>query len=232
MCTSIVINRNKTIIGWNLDILDMKYKVESDSEKVFIEIYDKNEGWMPLFGVNNRGDFVAMPTCWPFYSRSDNNSNYNIINLDIDLLLKKKTFEEIKAIVSNHQICSVKGTTFQAQLSDRNGNVLQIIPGQGYNYLSKSDYSIMTNFSPIKKDQEKHPWMGLDRYNKALEMIKKMNDNVDADDCFEILKATAQTVCPTVVSMVYDCSTNNVYWCENQKWNNIQKQKIKNLSKS
>lgn len=27
MCTSIVHNENKTVIGWNLDILNMEYRV-------------------------------------------------------------------------------------------------------------------------------------------------------------------------------------------------------------
>ena len=26
MCTSIVVNKNKTIVGWNLDILDMEFR--------------------------------------------------------------------------------------------------------------------------------------------------------------------------------------------------------------
>jgi len=35
MCTSIVSNRNKTIVGWNLDILDMEYKVTPSDRKVY-----------------------------------------------------------------------------------------------------------------------------------------------------------------------------------------------------
>jgi hypothetical protein len=61
MCTSIVSNKNKTIIGW-----------------------------LPLFGANHRGDFVAMPTCWPHDARSNpaSGTEPNVINLDIELLLK------------------------------------------------------------------------------------------------------------------------------------------------
>lgn len=92
MCTSIVSNGNKTIIGWNLDILNMEYKVVAENDKVYIAINDKKEGWLPLFGANARGDFVAMPTCWPFDERSNpvNDDCQNIIMLDIDLLLRKK----------------------------------------------------------------------------------------------------------------------------------------------
>ena len=64
MCTSIAVNKKKTIIGWNLDILDMEYRIKASDNGVFIEINDETEGWMPLFGANSRGDFVGMPTCW------------------------------------------------------------------------------------------------------------------------------------------------------------------------
>jgi len=228
MCTSIVSNRKKTIIGWNLDVLDMEYKVVVENDKVYIAINDKTEGWLPLFGANARGDFVAMPTCWPFDPRSNPVSAdcHNIIMLDIDLLLSKKTLGEIKQIVERETIYSVPGVTFQAQLSDKAGNVLRIVPGQGYQYLPKPEYSVLTNFSPFKGNTEQHPWMGWDRYNKAVEMLDNTDDDFDVADCFEILKETAQTVCPTVVSMVFDVSENMVYWCENRGWNQVEKKKI------
>ena len=129
VCTSIVHNGRKTVIGWNLDILDMEYRVSPCSQGVYIEINDKTEGWLPLFGANARGDFVAMPTCWPYDQRSDPDGadSQNILMLDIDLLLQKKTFEQIKDFAERFDICSVPGVTFQAQLTDRGGNVLSLI---------------------------------------------------------------------------------------------------------
>ena len=96
MCTSIVVNRNKTIVGWNLDILDMEYRIRESDEGIFIEINDAAEGWMPLFGANSRGDFVGMPTCWPYDDRYDPKDDcQNVIMLDIDLLLQKKTLQRV-----------------------------------------------------------------------------------------------------------------------------------------
>ena len=80
----------------------------------------------------------------------------------------------------------------------------------------------MTNFSPFKGDLEQHPWMGMDRYQKAVSMLEQKKDTFDVKDCFDILKETAQDVCPTRVSMVFDVSENRVYWCEEQKWDQIQ----------
>ena len=224
MCTSLISNRNKTIVGWNLDILDMEYRVRPNEDGVFIEISDPKEGWLPLFGANNRGDFVGMPTCHPFDERSNPAGDEPVtLMLDIELLTKKKSFEEICEIAKTKKIASVPGITFMSSLSDKNGNVLHIIPGQGYRYYEKPKYKVLTNFSPFKMDSEQHPWMGWDRYQKAEEMLGKASDDFDVDDCFEVLKAVSQTVCPTVVSMVFDVTENTVYWCENRQWDNIQR---------
>lgn len=40
MCTSFVINKGKTLVGWNLDILDMIHRVRATDDGVYIEIYD------------------------------------------------------------------------------------------------------------------------------------------------------------------------------------------------
>lgn len=223
MCTSLISNRKKTIVGWNLDILDMEYRVRSCAEGVYIEINDPTEGFLPLFGANSRGDFVGMPTCWPFDDRSNPaGDDENVIMLDIDFLTGKKVFEEIKEIVESRKVASVPGFTYMSQLTDKNGNVLQIIPGQGYKYYEKPKYKVMTNFSPFKGKSEVHPWMGYDRYETATRMLEAAGDDFDVKDCFDILKETAQVVCPTVVSMVYDVTSRTVYWCENRKWDEVQ----------
>lgn len=227
MCTSLISNRNKTIVGWNLDILDMEFRVRPTDDGVYIEINDKAEGWMPLFGANDRGEFVGMPTCWPFDERSNPKADEeNVIMLDIDLLTKKKSFDEIKAFAEKNSICSVPGVTFMSQITNEKGDVLQIIPGQGCNFFEHPKYKVLTNFSPYKGDSEKHPWMGYDRYEKATTMLETASDDFSVDDCFEILKSVAQTECPTVVSMVYDVNERTVYWCENQKWEEINKKAL------
>ena len=223
MCTSIVVNKNKTIVGWNLDILDMEYRVRPTEDGVYIEINDATEGWMPLFGANSRGDFVGMPTCWPYDSASDPaGEGENVIMLDIDLLLQKKTLQEIREIAETRPVYSIPGLTFMSALSDAEGNVLHIIPGQGRLYYEKPDHIVLTNFSPFKQDSEKHDWMGWDRYHKAEDMLKDVPDDFDVDDCFGILKEVAQTVCPTVVSMVYDVTDRKVYWCEQRNREEIK----------
>ena len=228
MCTSFVVNKNKTIVGWNLDILGMEYRVRPEETGVFIEINDAAEGWLPLFGANARGDFVGMPTCHPFDARSDpSGDGENIILLDIDLLTQKKTLQEIRTIADERPVFSVPGVTFMGALSDADGNVLYIVPGQGSLYYEKPEYRILTNFSPFKGDSEKHPWMGMDRYQKAEAMLRRTNADFDVQDAFAVLRAVSQQVCPTVVSMVYDVHERTVYWCENRNWDAVQTAELK-----
>lgn len=68
--------------------------------------------------------------------------------------------------------------------------------------------------------------MGLDRYHIAQKMLDGASDDFDVNDCFEILKAVSQEVCPTVVSMVFDVTQMTVYWCENRQWDQLQKKKF------
>ena len=168
MCTSVVVNKKKTIVGWNLDLLDMEYRIRPEEEGVFIEVNDATEGWMPLFGANRRGDFVGMPTCWPPDRRSDpEGEGENVIRLDIDLLLQKKTLQEIRDIAATKPVYSIPGLTFMAALSDAEGNVLHIVPGQGASYDERPDYKILTIFSPYKQNSETHPVMSLARVEKT-----------------------------------------------------------------
>lgn len=224
MCTSVISNRKKTIVGWNLDILNMTYRVRESERGVFIEINDPVEGWLPLFGANRRGDFVGMPTCWPHDARSDPSDGAdNVIMLDIDLLTERKTLSEIRQLAETKPVCSVPGLTFMAALSDQNGNVLHIVPGQGIRYYEKPAFAVLTNFSPFKMDSETHPWMGWDRYRIAEDALRAASDDFGVGECFDILRRVAQTECPTVVSMVFDVTDRTVYWCENRQWDCVKR---------
>ena len=231
MCTSIVVNRRKTLVGWNLDLLGMAHRVRPAAEGVYIEVYDEKEGWMPLFGANARGDFVGMPTCWPYDARSDPaGAGENVILLDIDLLLQKKTLQQIRGIAETRPIYSEPGLTFMSALSDCEGNVLHIVPGQGWAYYEKPDHKVLTNFSPFQTDPLPHPWMGRDRYERAEALLREAGEDFDVADCFAVLRAVAQTVCPTVVSMVFDVGKRTVYWCEDQNWNAVQSRGLSSIS--
>ena len=64
------------------------------------------------------------------------------------------------------------------------------------------------------------------RKNKLLSVFGVIKNDFDVEDCFAILKAVAQEVCPTVVSMVYDVNCRTVYWCQHRQWTNIHTHKF------
>ena len=248
MCTSIVVNREKAIVGWNLDLLGMDIRVTESPDGVFIEAPDETHGWLPLFGANCLGDFVGMPTCWPHDSRSDppgtsgdatasgtapepsgdpSATSHSIMMLDIDLILQKRTLQEIREIAQTSSITSLPGVTFMGALSDRHGNVLHIVPGQGIRYYEHPRQAVLTNFSPFAHGAS-HPWMGADRFETAQQMLSAAGEDFSAADCFDVLRAVAQQECPTVVSMVFDVSAGEVYWCLNQRWDQVFSRRFEN----
>ncbi len=92
MCTSIISNRAKTIVGWNLDLGVMDYRVRADEHGVYIEVKTEASGWLPLFGANDRGDFAGMPTCYPYDKRSEpREGDENALMLNIEPLFKVLT---------------------------------------------------------------------------------------------------------------------------------------------
>ena len=86
----------------------------------------------------------------------------------------------------------------------------------------RPDGKMVTKLTPFTPLKEKHPWMGWDRYQKAESMLQAATDDFDVKDCFDVLQAVSQTVCPTVVSMVFDVGARTVYWCENRVWDEIR----------
>lgn len=134
----------------------------------------------------------------------------------------KKTLQEVRDFVQENKVCSVPGLTFMASLSDSNGNVLHVIPGRGFKYYEKPEFKIMTNFPPFVQHPLQHPWMGMDRYQKAEALLSKATDDFDVKDCFNVLKEVSQTVCPTVISMVFDVTERTVYWCYDRNYDQIE----------
>ncbi len=58
MCTSIVVNKKKTIVGWNLDLLGMEYRVRPSDSGVYIEINDKKASLNGLWQVSKSREYA------------------------------------------------------------------------------------------------------------------------------------------------------------------------------
>lgn len=58
-------------------------------------------------------------------------------------------------------------------------------------------------------------------------VLEDATDDFDVKDCFDVLKAVSQEVCPTTVSMVYDVTDQKVFWCEERRWYEVHEKSCK-----
>jgi hypothetical protein len=227
MCTSIVVNQKKTLVGFNFDNPGLKYHVVTKNKAFYISLLVNGKLWEPCFGCNARGDFVNVPSMNPGVKESlypGEGKAYHFLDREnLRLLLKQITFDELKALVQANPIYNEKDFSLQAQDSDKEGNVLQIFPGLGYKIFAKPAYSVLANFQLMRHEVTPHPWAGVDRYEKANALLAKANADFDVPDMFNVLKAVAQEDggAPTAVSIVFDPASLMVYWCLNRKWDEI-----------
>jgi len=227
MCTSIVVNQKKTIVGFNFDNPGWKYHIVTKNKAFYVSLWVNNRLWQPCFGCNARGDFVNLPAMNPGVVESQypgENKTYHYLDREnLRLLLKQITFSELTSLVEANPFYNEKDNSLQAQDSDKEGNVVQIFPGLGYKILAKPAYSVLTNFQLMKEESTHHPWAGVDRYEKANALLKEAKPEFDVKDMFDVLKAVAQEDggAPTAVSIVFDSNANKVFWCQNRKWDDI-----------
>jgi hypothetical protein len=230
MCTSIVFNGNKTIVGFNFDNSYWKYRIVASPLRVFLKVKVREGLWEPIIGVNRQGDFVNYPQMNPLapagvYRRSGIYKRIDMINRE--LLFGKRSFADTVSLVKTSPLCNEPQCSLQAQDSNRFGDVLQIEPGIGHSFLKRPRLAVMTNFQLSHESETKnHPWGGYDRYVLAKKMLNEAMDDFDVSSAFEVLKAVSQSrvECPTQWSVVYDASAHKVYWCENREWDQKREQ--------
>lgn len=229
MCTSIVVNKNKTIVGFNFDNPGWKYKLVTKADSVYVAVLADTSFWDPIIGCNSRGDFVNLPAMNPGVKAGEyveGRGHYFIDRENAKVLLGKRTFDELVDLVKSNPIINEPNCSLQSQNSDSHGNVLQIFPGLGYRYVPRPSFSVLSNFQLMVEEKEHHPWAGVDRYERANQILKYATNAFDVKDMFALLKAVCQPSggAPTEVSMVFDVTNRTVYWCENREWGRISKQ--------
>ena len=231
MCTCILHNGAKTIVGFNFDNPGWKYKIVQKPTGVYVALQVGPHRFSPMFGVSKNGNFVNAPTLWPErvdarYRRGDAKHKYVYLDrINHSLLKDEMTLKEAQALVERYPLLNEPKVNLQCQDSDRFGNVLQLFPGVKpyFRYLEKPRYSVLSNFQTLEPDKEIHPWSGRDRYAIAVAMLEKATDGFDVNDAFRVLSAVKQTIlaCPTDVSLVYDANDNVMYWAEHMDYATI-----------
>lgn len=101
-------------------------------------------------------------------------------------------------------------------LSDREGRVLMIEPGNGYAEITEND-AVMSNFAMLRLPEdfteEKFGYYGVDRYQTAMKMLRDAGSGFTPEYGMSILNAVKQEqYAPTRVSFVYSQNENRVYY--------------------
>jgi hypothetical protein len=232
MCTAFIFNGKHTIVGFDFDNSGWQYKIDHDSKTFMVSLFANKEFWLPVFGGNNKGNFGCLPTLNPPAPKAvypGEGNFYFIDRLNAKLIDGSLSFKELKSLVFHNPFYNEIGNSLQAQESDKDGNVLQIYPGLGFKYLEKPRYSVLTNFQLLVEEKEHHPWAGVDRYQKATQCLLNANDDFGVKDAFALLKDVTQNLptCKTDVSIVFDVTSNEIYWCEKMNFDKIEKEAFK-----
>lgn len=228
MCTRFIYNRNDMITGFNFDI-DLavwKHKVIKEKERFYIGILRPDGTYHSYHGVNRNGNVGTLLYVHgnPAGMYQENSDCITIADLTEQFIKAQISFDEALQIVKSKQITYAPDATMQALLSDSHGRVLIIEPGIGYQEEHKQ-YSLITNYSLMKPESTRNFIVpGDDRYERAVERLKKCNSDFTISDAFDLLFAVRQEgVWATRVSFVYSVKEQTVYYIENNHFECIKK---------
>ena len=233
MCTCFIDRREDLIIAMNFDNNGMAFELDTKNPSIFSIVTDTKMGKVPSFGINKNGIFVNN-LCVDSNGKGLYKRKSKTVNLNI-YLIKELLYEEIKMdnfeeYLKTMEIVNAPNICTHNFITDKKGNVYIIEPGRGNikNGIKESEYYVMTNFSIIDfNGGKKYTDYGIDRYNKANNMLKKL-EKIDVKEAFKILEKVKQEgEWNTDFSMVYSKNKKTVYYCYKSNFNEIMEYKFK-----
>lgn len=227
MCTAIFKKSGDTLFGYNLDldpsVWNYKLKKTSDLFSVTIKV---GSTVYYTHGVNSNGQFANLPYMnGEVNGSSGAGSNRYRIDLLVDRYIKGKLqFADVLETVKTKQIVNLPNSSMHSLFGDGKGHILLVEPDLGYREIS-DDFAVVTNFPILKQPADfDNPFYGKDRFDKAVEILSKNDENFSVSDALRLLESVKQTgQWGTRLSFVYSANENAVYYCENGEFNRIQK---------
>ena len=234
MCTGFIKKGKDIIYGFNMDMPDglWDFKIYPEKDKFYIGIKYKGRVYK-THGVNANGQFGNMP-----YMNALDHGKYrrgkDFHRLDLlvnDYISGKINFNTIEDLCNESTIVNVPNCSMHSLFGDNKGNILLVEPG--FNALKRlGNYAVISNFpilmDPESLDPKMMGWYGIDRYNKAEEMLKKSSDSFNLDDAMKVLESVSQDdIAPTKVSFVYSVNTNTVRYVINRDFKHINEYQLK-----
>ena len=226
MCTRFVYHGDDMITGFNFDI-DLsvwKHKVIEEKERFYIGILRPDGTYHSYHGVNKNGNVGTLLYVHgnPDGTYQDSQICMTIADLTEQFIKAQLSFDEVLQIVKSKKITYAPDATMQAMLSDVHGRVLIIEPGIGY-WEEHKRYSLITNYSLMKSEStKKFIVQGEDRYERALQLLDRYENDFSISDAFTLLHAVRQVgAWATRVSFVYSAKEQTVYYVENNHFEHI-----------
>ena len=227
MCTGFVRKGKDVIVGFNMDINveAFDYEIVANKEQFYVEIKNDLAGSVKAHGINHLGNFASQLnnmnfTKAPFRLGEDVIPLYEIVD---DYISGKMSYNDILKVAGEKEIVNMPGqainipcVAMHSLIADRQGHIMILEPGNGYSVIQEK-YAALSNFtfleSPADLIPENYGYYGKDRYDKAMEILRKSNDDFSAQDGLALLNAVKQTgEWATRVSFVYSNNENAVYY--------------------
>ncbi len=227
MCTSFIHRGKDTIIAMNFDNNGMKYSINTKNPRWFVALVDGGRGKYPSFGVNSEGVFfnnlVVDSNGKGQYKRPSSKVTHTT-KLITDILNDVISVDELGEYLEKTEVVNTPDWSCHSMICDSNSNTWIIEPGRGNinEDAGKSRYSIMTNFS-LWDSINLNIKPSCNRYNTALHKLESSSE-LDIASAFKILESVSQKSGEwiTELSMVYSKNNKTVYYCYNDKYDDIE----------
>ena len=200
------------------------------------EYMDCENGILRLHGVNRNGNFGNQLNNMRFSKAPFEISDRCVpLYYLVDSFIRgKHTIQEIEHYTRTKKVVNlpagpvdIPDKGMHSLLSDADGHIMVIEPGNGYAVLSDR-YAVMSNFAVLELPGDFTPenfgYYGKDRYDTALSILRNSDADFSVQDGLQLLDAVKQTgEWGTRVSFVYSENEKAVYYTLEHDFTNIMK---------
>lgn len=225
MCTAIAKKGTDVLYGYNLDIdpAVWSYKLIKKKEYFSVGITVGSKTYL-THGVNNKGQFGNLPYMNGEVFAVPKGVRRERIDLLNDKYIRGKySFEDVGRIIREATVVNIPAATMHSLIGNRDGDFLVIEPGYGFRQC-EDDFAVVCNFPILTELSDySNPFYGKDRYDKALSVLQKSNEDFNVADALDLLKQVKQEgQWGTKISFVYSRNENAVYYCLDGNFDDIR----------
>jgi len=217
MCTGFIKKGKDTVFGFNMDLPDgiWDFKIYPKKDMFYVGIKVNGKVYK-THGVNVKGQFANLPYMnAPECGQFRRGRKYYRLDLLVNNYISGKTdYQDVRNITETKMIVNLPECSMHALFGDSSGHMLLVEPGFKARELN-GNYAVISNFPISVKPEdlvpEKYGWYGMDRYQKAEEILAKADDSFSLTEGMNVLEAVSQTrYAPTRVSFVYSVNTHTI----------------------